>query len=197
MLSDIHLIFGTLLCHIKIQFKFELGFDPSIFHGVMAVGLRKISQILSFPHFFLSCFHLIFGTLLCHTTIQIKFELGFDPLIFHKVMALGLRKISQILSFPHFFPSCFQIFIWYLVHCFAIPRYRWSSNLVLIHQFFTELWPLDLGKYHKFSVFRTFFLRALRYSFDIWYIALPYQDTDQVRVWFWSIDFSRSYGPWT
>jgi hypothetical protein len=37
--------------------------------------------------------HLIFGTLLCHTNIiQIKFEFGSDPLIFHEVMALGLRE---------------------------------------------------------------------------------------------------------
>jgi hypothetical protein len=67
------------------------------------------------------------------------FEFGFDPLIFHEVMALGLRKISQIISFPHFF----------------------------------------------------------LYSFDMRNIALQYQDTDQVRVWFRSIDFSRSSGPWT
>jgi hypothetical protein len=34
------------------------------------------------------------------------------------------------------------------------------------------------------SVFRSFFVHAFRYSFDIWYIALAYKDTDQVRVWF-------------
>jgi hypothetical protein len=34
MLSDIHLIFDTLLCHTKIQIKFEFGFDPLIFHQV-------------------------------------------------------------------------------------------------------------------------------------------------------------------
>jgi hypothetical protein len=68
---------------------------------------------------------LIFGTLLCNTNIQIKFEFGFDPLIFHEVMALGLRENSQIISFTEFF-----------------------------------------------------FLSAYRLSFDIWYIALPYQDTD-------------------
>jgi hypothetical protein len=43
MLSDIHLIFGTLLYHTKIQIQFEFGFDPLIFHEVMALGLRKIS----------------------------------------------------------------------------------------------------------------------------------------------------------
>ena len=143
VLSDIHFIFGTLLYHTKIQIKFEFGIDALIFHGVMAHGLRKISRFLSFPHFFCSCFHIFIWCL--HIKLQIKFEFAFDPLIFHGVMALGLSKISRILSFPHFFCSCFQIFISYLVHCFVILRYRSSSSLVLIHWFFTELWPLDIA----------------------------------------------------
>jgi hypothetical protein len=59
----------------------------------------------SFPDFFFSLLtdiHLIFGTLLCHTKIQIKIEFGSDPLIFHKVMTHGLRKTLQIVSFLHF-----------------------------------------------------------------------------------------------
>jgi hypothetical protein len=28
LLLDIHLIVGTLLCHTKLQIKFEFGFDP-------------------------------------------------------------------------------------------------------------------------------------------------------------------------
>jgi hypothetical protein len=50
-----------------------------------------------------------------------------------------------------------------------------SSKMVAIDQFLEELCPLN-----KKSIFRTFFLFAYRYSFDIWYIALPYQGTDQV-----------------
>jgi hypothetical protein len=68
----------------------------------MALGLGKKSRIISFKHFS-SHIYLIFGTLLCNTKIQIKFEFGFDALIFYKVMALGLRKISRITSFPDFF----------------------------------------------------------------------------------------------
>jgi hypothetical protein len=71
----------------------------------MALGLRKNNKLLVFWTFFLSLLtdiHLIFGTLLCHTKIQIKFEFGFDPLIFHEVMALGLRKISQLSVFRTF-----------------------------------------------------------------------------------------------
>jgi hypothetical protein len=53
VLSDIHLIFGTLLYHTKIQIKFEYAFDALIFHfhQVMALGLRKISGIPCFLHF--------------------------------------------------------------------------------------------------------------------------------------------------
>jgi phage shock protein PspC (stress-responsive transcriptional regulator) len=68
-------------------------------------------------------------------------------------------------SFPDFFSFCLQIFIWYLVHCFVIPRYRSSLSLVLIHWFFTKLWSLDLEKNHEFSVLRTFFLVF------IWYLV--------------------------
>jgi hypothetical protein len=136
--------------------------------------------------------HGFIGELLANMT-QVS-DVAPGPLV-HEVMALGLRKISRILSFPHFFCSCFQIIIWYLVHCFDISRYRSSLSLVLIYWFFMKLWPLDLEKYHEFSVFCTFFVCAFRYSFDIWYIALTYQDTYQVWVWFWSIDFSRGYDP--
>jgi hypothetical protein len=76
----------------------------------MALGLGKNQKFFSFPDFFLSLLtdihFLIFGTLLCHTKIQIKFEFGSNPLIFHEVMAFGLRKISRIISFPDFFSLC-------------------------------------------------------------------------------------------
>ena len=61
---------------------------------------------------------------------------------------------------------------------------------IYVSQTFLVHWVMALGlrKFHKLSVFRTFFLTACRYSFDIWYIALPYQVTDQVRVCFdWPI----------
>jgi hypothetical protein len=48
--------------------------------------------------------------------------------------------------------------------------------MVAIDQFLEELCPLM-----DFTVSRTFFyLSAYRYSFHIWFIALPYQDTDQI-----------------
>jgi hypothetical protein len=51
----------------------------------------------------LTYIHLISGTLLFRTILQLRFEFGIGPLIFHYVMASGLRKISQIIRFLHIF----------------------------------------------------------------------------------------------
>jgi hypothetical protein len=61
-------------------------------------GFYSFADFLS-----LCCIDLIFGTLLCHTKTQIIFDFGSDSLIFHEVIALGLRKKSGIISFPHCF----------------------------------------------------------------------------------------------
>ena len=149
MLSDIHFIFGTLLCHTKIQIDFEYGLDPLIFHGVMALGLRKNITNSQFPTLFCSCFQ-IFIWYLVHCFAIPRYKSSLSLVLIHwffmKLWPNGLRKISWIFSFPHFFLSCFQIFIWYLVHCFIIPRYRSSSSLVSIHWFFTKFKNLGLRK---------------------------------------------------
>jgi hypothetical protein len=138
-------------------------------------------------------------------------------------MDIGVSKISRIISFPDLLSLCLQIIIWYLL-CFVIPRHRSSLSLVSIHWFFPKLWPMDLEKYHELSLFRTFFslltdnhlISGLSTTDETlvvemriwcikignvfalhWYSALPYQYTDQVWVWFWSIRISQSYGPWT
>jgi hypothetical protein len=87
-------LFAYRYCFAIPRYRSSLSL---IFPEVMALGFRKMSQNIRFPDVFVSLLtdiHFIFGTLFCHTKIQIKFEFGFDPLIFSKVMALGLRKIS-------------------------------------------------------------------------------------------------------
>jgi hypothetical protein len=59
LLTDIHLIFATLLCHTKIQIKLEFGSDPLIFHEVMALGLGKNHELSVLSTFF-SHIHLIY-----------------------------------------------------------------------------------------------------------------------------------------
>jgi hypothetical protein len=79
-----------------LEIRFENGCYRPISRRVM-----PLKGFYSFPDFFslLTDLHLIFGTLLCHTKIQIKFEFGSEPLIFYEVMALGLTKKSRIISF--------------------------------------------------------------------------------------------------
>jgi hypothetical protein len=130
MCAAIALKLCTWLYNYDLQIRFEDACYRLIFGRVMPLeGFTVFRTFFSL----LTDIHLIFGTLLCHTKMQINSEFGFDPLIFHEVMALGLRKISQIISFPHIFFLCLQIFISYLVSCFAILSYRSSSSLVLIH----------------------------------------------------------------
>jgi hypothetical protein len=65
----------------------------------MALELRKNIMNYQFSTLFLSLLtdiNLIFGTLFCHTNLQIKFDFGFDPLECHEVMAYGLRKILHV-----------------------------------------------------------------------------------------------------
>jgi hypothetical protein len=85
--------------------------------------------------------------------------------------------------------------------CTWLYIYSWLTDQVrrwllrIIDHCLEELCP-----WTNYQFSGLFFLSAYRYSFDIWYIALLYQDTNQVWVLFWSIYFSRSqYDPgwWT
>jgi hypothetical protein len=124
--------------------------------------------------------------------LQIKFKDGCYWPIFGRVI-----PVEQKISFLDFFSLCLQIFLWYLVHCFAIPRYRSSLSLVSIHWFYLKLWPLDLEKYHELSVLRTFFLSAYRYSFNICFAIPRYRSSlSLVSIhWFfpklWPLDFEK------
>jgi hypothetical protein len=47
-----------------------------------------------------------------------------------------------------------------------------------------KLWPLNLEKIMNYQFSSLFFVHAFRYLFDIWYIALPYQDIDKKKYEF-------------
>jgi hypothetical protein len=65
----------------------------------------------------------------------------------------------------------------------ALKLYTWLYIYDLQIKFEDGCYPPileELCPLRDFTAFRTFFLSAYIYLFDIWYIALPYQDTDQV-----------------
>jgi hypothetical protein len=117
-----------------------------------------------------------------------NFEDGCYQPIFGRVMPL-----KGFYSFPDFFSLSLQIFIWYLVHC----RYRSSSSLVLIHWFFTKLWPLDLEKNHELSVLHAFFLIFIWYLIHCFVIPRYRSSLSLVLIhWFftklWPLDLEKN-----
>ena len=76
------LIYNTC---IKTQVKFDLGYNPLNFDGVMGLLLKKIAQKLVQKTAFI---RFIFGMLMYNIETQVKFDLAYNPLIFDGVMGL-------------------------------------------------------------------------------------------------------------
>ena len=98
-------------------------------------------------------------------------------------------------SFPHFSPTCFEILSWNFVYHFILMHVKASSNAINFRQFLLELCPFLTANSHKYAVFRTFFLHALRYWAEILHITLQYCNTDQLRMSSICVDFCGSYAP--
>ena len=99
------------------------------------------SQFSALFSYMLRHFELKFCMWLCFYERQIKFELGYGRIIFGRVMPLWLWKFVIIHSFPHFSPTCFDIFSWNLEYDFAVINLRSSSSVVNFRQFLFELCP--------------------------------------------------------
>jgi len=81
-----------LMYNIKTQVKFDLGYNPLIFDGVMGLfyflkdfidsrcPLNNFSKTASI--------RFIFGMLMYNIKTQFKFDLGYNPLIFYGLMGL-------------------------------------------------------------------------------------------------------------
>jgi hypothetical protein len=103
-------VIALKLCTWLYMYDLQIKFEDSCYRPILR-GVMPLKGFNSFPDFFFSLLtdiHLIFGTLLCHTKIEIMFEFGTDPLIFHEVMALGLRKNPELSVFRTFFLSAYR-----------------------------------------------------------------------------------------
>jgi hypothetical protein len=148
-------------------------------------------------------------TWLCNYDLQINFKDGCYRPIFRRVLPL-----EGLYSFLDFFSLWLEIFIWYLVRSFAIPRYRSSLSWVLIHWVFTKLWPLDLKKkISNYQFYASFFSLAhlswkLKWAFLIAFcpssfcpsvspsVRLDIRLSVRLSVNFYIFDFfSRTTGP--
>ena len=75
--------------------------------------------------------------------LQIKCMFRSDPMIFGRVMALGLWNLAKYLVVTTLFSLCLEILTWFLVYECIMMSYRSSLHFVPVRWFLAELWPLD------------------------------------------------------
>jgi hypothetical protein len=131
-----------LLCHTKIQIKFEFGF-------IALIMIYKFSALF----FFFLRIDILFD--IWYIALADQVRVRFWSINFSRSYVLWTYRNIPNYQFSALFSSLLTD-IHDLVHCFAISSCRSSSSLLLIHWFFTKLRPMDLEKYYELSVFCTF-----------------------------------------
>ena len=143
----LHLTFTVL------EIKFECRQFPSIFirpssdgtYYGMVMSVRPSVRVSVRP----SQFSALFSYMLWHIDLKfcvslyfyarkIKFECHQFPSLFAGVMLLFNFKLLQICSFPHFSPTCFDIFSSNFVYDFDLMYHRASLSAVILLQFLLE-----------------------------------------------------------
>jgi hypothetical protein len=109
-------------------YNYDLQIEDGYYIDQFLEELCPLRDFTVFRTFCLSPYRYSFD--IWSIALPIKFEFGFDPLIFLEVMALGLRKKSRIISFTHYFFS-YSFDIWYI----GLPYLDTDQvlSLVLIH----------------------------------------------------------------
>ena len=149
MLWDIDLIFGMWVYNDKLQIKFMFRSSPMIFGRVMALGLWNLAKYLVVTPFFamLRDIDLIFGMWVYNDKLQIKFTFRSGPMIFGRVMAVGLWNLAKYLVVTTLF-HWFEILTWFLVWECMITSYRSTENSFRLNDFWPtySCWALKFGQ---------------------------------------------------
>jgi hypothetical protein len=160
---DIDLIFGMWVYNDQLQIKCMFRSDPMIFGRVMALGLWNLAKYLVVTTFFSLCLEILtwfFGIWVYNDDLQIKFTFRSGPMIFGRVMALGLWNLAKLS--PLYFTMIWDIDLIFgmWVHSDELPiKFEFRSDWMILG-YFTHLGLLTLAKY---LVVITLFHYALRY----------------------------------
>ena len=136
LLLHIELKFCIWLCLTLLQPRLEWLQFSSIFIGVMPLLELRILIIHSFPHFSLTCFHIL-STPFTYDFVLLHYRLISSVLNPNQLFTLEVpfseTKNTGNTQFPHFSTMCFDIFSWkcsyYFVKC-SIDQVRVSSVYV-------------------------------------------------------------------
>ena len=108
---------------------------------------------------------LIFGMWVYNDKLQIKFTFRSGPMIFGRVMALGLWNLAEYLVVTTFFSLCLEILTWFWVYECIMMSYRSSLHFVPVQWFLTQLWPLD------FEIFICHHFISLWFEILTWFLV--------------------------
>jgi len=127
--------------------------------------------------------------------LQIKFTFRSGPIIFGRVMALGLWNLAKYLVVsPLYFTMIWDIDLIFWYECIIIS-YRSTLKLVPVEWYFANL-VVGLWNLATYLVVTTFFT-DLRYWLDFWYVSVYWWVADQVWISLRLNDFGLTYTPWT
>jgi hypothetical protein len=118
VLWDIDLIFGMWVFNDKLHINFMFRSVPMIFGRVMALGLWNLAKYLVVTTFFryAGYIDLISGIWVYNDELQIKFTFRSVPMIFGRVMTLGLWNVAKYLVVATLFHYALRYWLdfWYL-----------------------------------------------------------------------------------
>jgi hypothetical protein len=140
-------------------------------YSVTHVRNSKIKQLRPLFFAMLWDIDLIFGMWVYNDKLQIKFTFRSGPLIFGRVMALGLWNLAKYLVVTTFFAI-----LWDIDLIFGMLVY--NDELQIKFQFrsgsmiFGRVMALGLWNLAKYLVVPTFFRYAWRYWLDFWYMSV-------------------------
>jgi hypothetical protein len=121
MLGDIDLIFGIWVYNNELQIKLTFRSGRMIFGRVMALGLWNLAKYLVVTTFFryawrywLDFWHIYIW--IYNDELQNKFTFHSGPMIFGRVMALGLWNLAKYLVVTTFFHYAWRYWLdfWYM-----------------------------------------------------------------------------------
>ena len=145
----------------------------------------RILEIHSFPHFSHTYFDIFSWNLVydfsCYKP-RIKFECCHFPSIFVWVMPLFELRTLEIHGFPHFSPTCFDIFNWNFVYDFV-----WTTDQVwmlsLFSNFFEQVmlfFELRILAVHSFPHFSLTCFGILSWNFVSYFVFMNYKSSSSV-----------------
>jgi hypothetical protein len=135
--------------------------------------------------------------------LQIEFTFRSGPMIFGRVMALGLWNLAKYLVVTTFFHYAWRLFCYALIYWFGMWVYNDKLQIMFMFRSGPMIfgWVMALGLWNlaKYLVVTNFFRYAGRYWLDFWYesIIISYKSTMKfVPVEWFLANFNTDVGLW-